>query len=114
MVIMGRAISIMAFSWAWVHGLAGAIATAGAVIASAVGEEEGTSAQEVAAIVGTKVVAPYVAPVPQQGVVARPMVAPVPQQGVVAALAAAVADRALAANRTAAADRTVAANTASR
>ena len=97
------------------------------VIASAVGEEEGTSpAVETAvdvlmqpivevghrqralgAVTGPTVVPPDVAPMPQQRVVARPMVAPMPQQRVVARPMAPLV-------RLTAADRMVAANTASR
>ncbi len=40
LVFMGPAISITAFSSGWVHGLAGAIATVGAAIASATAVEE--------------------------------------------------------------------------
>jgi len=43
-VIMGRATSIMAFSWAWAHGPTGAMATAGVTIASSATVEDAISA----------------------------------------------------------------------
>ncbi|MGD0467103.1 MAG: hypothetical protein ABSA54_01885 [Terriglobales bacterium] len=121
----------MGSSWAWAHGRAGAIATAGVIIASAVGEEEGTSPavetavdvlmqpivdvghrqEALGAAAGPAVVPPYVAPKPQQRVVARPMVLPIPQQRVVARpMVAAVVDRMVARPMVAVADR-MAANT---
>src|ERR1700679_3632602 len=44
LVTMGRAISITASSWAWVHGRTGAMLTAGVAIASSVVAEAGMPA----------------------------------------------------------------------
>src|ERR1039458_9607539 len=48
-VIMGRATSITASSWAWAHGPTGAMATAGATIASSATVEDAISAVTVEA-----------------------------------------------------------------
>jgi len=80
---MDRTISLMGTSWAWAHGLTGAMATAGVVIASVMEEEEDTSPavesavdmlmqpivevghqQWLGAVAGPTVVPPHLAPIP--------------------------------------------------
>lgn len=76
--ITDRGISTTASFWVWAHGPAGAMATAGAVIASAVEEEDGTTAEVVLRPIVDIMLAAH--PTPQQRVPAYPMPLPEPQQ----------------------------------
>jgi hypothetical protein len=131
---MGLAISMAASSWASAHGRTGAMATAGAVIASAVAEEEAIAAPVETVVdvflppiadMAQRLYAPATAahltgapphgtPTPQRRIVARLMALPTPKQREAAHLMVAPMPQHRMVARPMVEDRMVAANANSR